>query len=191
MNTCFGNMAKRYILSGFVLLLINQSCVQQTPEQKAAAWTENMKREIMINASQQPDKTTIDSIRHEITVYKNGNMLRHYFLTPILDSKDNQTGSLDTSMIIYYSANPDFEFVRQPCRRRVQESYETIAYKGNRYGMAKYISCDGSGSQTGYQYNNLNVGTWITYDSTGAIVNKVDAGNTDKLKQLDSLLAVK
>lgn len=190
MQICFRPLAKRYSLAGCLLILITQSCVQKTPEQTASEWTEKMKQEIMTNAGQQPDKTTVDSVHHETTLYKNGKVIRHYYFTPIADSNDIDTGGLDTGMVIYYSTNPDFQFVRQPCRPGVPESYEIVAYKGNRYGMAKYFSCDGSGSQTGYQYNNLNVGTWITYDSTGTIAKQVDAGNREKLKSLDSMTLV-
>ena len=187
MHTCFRYAAKCYALISLTLLLTNQSCVQKTPEQKATEWTETMKREIMKYANQQPDKTTVDSVHHEIITYKNGKTLRHYYFTPRFDPSDNETGILDTGMIIYYSTNPDFQFVRQPCRQGQAESYEIVAYKGNKYGLAKYVNCRKKGSQTGFQYNNLNVGTWTTYDSTGAIVAQVDAGNQDKLTQLDAL----
>ena len=138
-------------------------------------------------ADQQPDKTVVDSVRHEIVTYKNGKLLRHYYFMARVDQNDNTTGQLDTAMIIYYSTNPDFQFIRQPCHQSAEESYEIVAYKGNRYGLAKYINCRKKGSQTGFQFNNLNVGTWITYDSTGAITKQLDAGNSEKLRDLDSL----
>ncbi len=187
MHTYFRYAAKRYALAGLALFLIGQSCVQKTPEQIATLWTENIKQKVMENAGQQPDSTKVDSTHHEITFYKRGKTLKHYYLTPILDSNDGRTDRFDTGMIVYYSTNPDFQYVKQPCRSGIEESYEIVAYKGNRYGLARYAYCDKRGTETGYQFNNLNVGTWITYDSTGAILKQIDAGNTEKLRRLDSL----
>lgn len=192
MNLGFKNIAIRVSIAVIVFSFCIQSCKEpQQPEKYATEWTEKMKTKIFKEVNQLPDKTTNDTIHHEITLYKNGNVLKHYYLTTQVDSNDRKINVYDTAMVIYYSTDQNFQFIQERCIQNKERSYEIVAYKGNRYGFAKYYYCKQRTTETGYQYNNLNVGTWTTYDSTGKVINKVDVGNTAQLLTMDTVAIIK
>lgn len=169
-----------FIISTF-FLVTSQSCKSSLPDY-ATQWTQDIKQKIIEDASQQYDNKIFDSARHSLTLLKGGKKLRYYMLHPILD-KNSKIISYDTSASIFYSADQNFELVRELCPVS-SRSFEGIRYKGNHLGLALFNYCDGHVKEKEFRYNNETIGTSIEYDEKGNIIKQVDYGNINLLKNL-------
>lgn len=170
-------------LSAFYCLAI-QSC-KNSPTDFAAQWTKDMKTKIIEDANQPADRTFVDSVHHEITLFKNNKKLQQYFLAERENQSENETTKIyDTAMIVFYSTDQNFQWIRQLIIPQVDKSYEGIGYKNDRFGLAEYIYSKDHVKQIGFHFKNLNVGTWTTYDSTGKQTGQIDNGNTTSLEKL-------
>ncbi|MBI3883900.1 MAG: hypothetical protein HY305_06770 [Sphingobacteriales bacterium] len=178
-------MIKNSSLLAFICLISFQAC-KQNVTQTATKWSEDIKTKIIEDASLQPDKTEYDSIKHELHLYKNNKKLKYYYFTPVTDSTEKII-RYDTAFVIFYSADQDFQLVRKPCITGAERSEETVAYKGNAFGLVKFTYCSRPITETGFRYNNLNVGIWTKYDSEGKVTSETDNGNKDILKKLEEM----
>jgi hypothetical protein len=177
-----------FTMTIFVLFLaIIQSCTR-SPVDFAAKWTQDIKAKIIEDANQQPDKTVFDTIRHELTLYKNGKKLKYFYFAPKPEHGEiDKIISYDTAFIVFYSTDQNFQLVRQPCIQTSERSYVGVTYKGNRFGLAEFIYCNKPISETGFYYDNLNVGTWTKFDSTGKVTEKKNIGDDKKLEELKDI----
>lgn len=192
MNTMYKNKAATYftipIFSLFILM--GQSCSQKKSSLEfAKKWTADLKAKILKESDQVPDKTVFDSSLQQITLFKNNKKLKQYYFVLREDESDStgQRKVRDTSMIVFFSADQNFQYVRKPCIKRVYRSMECVAYKGDAYGVVEYNYCGKGTKDIGYQYKNKDVGTWTKYDSIGAETEKIEAGNEKVLLQLADL----
>jgi len=186
-STVANNAKIAALVSLALCCIVFQSC-NQSPTDIAGKWTADIKKKIIEDASRQPDKTTFDSIHHELTLFRNNKKLQQYYLAAREDqSETNKAVIYDTAMIVFFSTDQAFQWVRQPLIPKADRSYEGVAYKGNRYGLAEYNYRKDNVKEVGFHIKNLNVGTWKKYDSTGKVSDEVDNGNTDKLAQLSDM----
>lgn len=167
-------------------LLVMQSC-KQSPTDFANKWTKDIKAKIIEDASQQPDSTFTDTVHHELTLLKGNKKLKQYYLAQRKDQDVNEKKIFDTGMIVMFSTDQNFQYVRQPLIPDVDISYEGVAFKGNRFGAAEYIYKKDKIKETAFHFKNLNVATWIRYDSTGKKLEETDNGNAEKLEQLKEM----
>lgn len=175
------------IAFSFIALL--QSC-KQSPTDFATKWTKDIKSKIIEDASQQPDRTFVDSIHHEVTLFKNNKKLKQYYFAARGDDQHENSKSViyDTAMIVFFSTDQNFQLVKQPLIAKADRSYEGVAYKGDRFGQAEYNYRKDNIKEIGFHFKNLNVGTWIKYDSTGKQDGeKVGNGNDEKLEILKDM----
>ncbi len=182
-------MKKNLGIGVAILCIVTVQSCKQSPTAFATKWTADMKASIMKNANQNPDKTVVDSFHKEITLFKNDKKLRQYYYIEKLGQEDvpAEKKMYDTSMIIYYSADQNFQFVQNPCVNRVYRSYECVAYKGDAYGFVKYKLCGLDTVQTGFQFKNQNVGPWTKFDKAGKETDLTETGNDDFLLKIKDL----
>jgi len=178
----------RYLIItiSFFPLLAVQSCKQSSTD-LASKWTKDIKTKIIEDASQEPDSTFADTVHHELTLLKGNKKLKQYYFAARKDQNENEKTKYDTGMIVLFSTDQNFQYIRQPLIPDVDRSYEGVAYKGNRFGIAEYIYRKDKVRETAYHFKNLNVGTWIRYDSTGKKLDETDNGNSEKLEQLKDI----
>lgn len=167
-------------------LLSLQAC-KQSPSDFATNWTKEIKAKIIEDASQQPDSTFADTVHHEVTLLKGNKKLKQYYFAARKDQSENERIKYDTGMIVLFSTDQNFQYIRQPLIPDVDRSYEGIAYKGDRFGAAEYVYRKDKINETAFHFKNLNVGTWVRYDSTGKKIDETDNGNSEKLEQLKTM----
>jgi hypothetical protein len=171
-------------------ILATPSCKQENSSVKfAKKWTAELKEKILKESDQVPDKTTVDSTKRIITLYKNNLKLKQYYFADREHEGDGPIGPTiyDTVLIVYFSKGQDYQFVINPCVNKVSRRYETVAYKNNSFGMVEYTDCGGDNKEIGFHYNNDNVGPWIKYDLDGKEIERFDAGNVEKLEKLKEM----
>jgi hypothetical protein len=188
MNTNFKFRTKKTLTAVLPLaaLLLLQAC-KQSPTDFATKWTKEMKEKIIEDASQQSDSTFTDTVHHELTILKGNKKLKQFYFAARKDQNENEKIKYDTGMIVLFSTDQNFQYIRQPLIPDVDRSYEGVAYKGNRFGAAEYIYRKDKIRETAFHIKNLNVGTWIRYDSTGKKIDETDNGNAEKLEQLKEM----
>ena len=195
MNTISGKRALNcfLLINCFTVCMLMHSCKQPAaastinPMDYAAKWTADMKVKIIKEATQEPDRTVVDTVHHYITYYKNNIMLKQVFFAAREDQNENEKPVYDTGRVILYSTDQKFQLFRQPCIPKSESSYEGVLFKGDRYGLAEYNYCKKNMREVGFQVKNLNVGIWNSYDSSGKVINTVDNGNVERLEQLKNL----
>lgn len=175
------------LVSG-LLLFGAYSCKEQIkPTDFAKKWTTDIKKKILEDASAIADSTKNDSVHHEVTTFKNGKKLKQIFLAQRENQSELEAIKYDTGMIVYYSSDQNFQFVQQPCIPGAERSYEGVAYKGDRYGMAEYIYCKKDLREIIFHYDNLNVGSLTKYKKDGTLQEELKLGNDEKLEKLRDL----
>ncbi len=167
-------------------LLSLQAC-KQSQADLATNWTNDIKIKIIEDASQESDSTFADTIHHELTLLKGNKKLKQYYFAARKDQNENDKTKYDTGMIVLFSTDQNFQYIRQPLIPDADRSYEGVAYKGNRFGAAEYIYRKDKIKETAFHFKNLNVGTWVRYDSTGKKIDDTDNGNGEKLEQLKDM----
>ena len=165
------------------LFLALQSCNTSLTDY-ATDWSNNVKKKIIEDASQQPDKTIYDSSSYNVTLYKGDNKLKFFHLNPKFNDK-GQMLSLDTLFSIFFSTDQHFELLRELCPV-VDRNFEGIRYKGEYVGLAELRYCDGKIKESGFRFND-NVGVWKEYDPNGKIIKETDYGNVEKLEKLQQI----
>ncbi len=168
----------------FVFLIA--SC-KESPIDSATKWTKDIRNKVIEDASQKPDKTVFDSVHNGLILYRNNKKLKQYYFTERENRNEKEKLIFDTAMVVLYSSDQNFQVVRQLCIPGAERSYEGVTYKGNRFGKAEFVYCHKAIRETGFQYNNLNVGVWTKYDSTGKVIEQKDVGSSDKLKELQNM----
>lgn len=166
-----------------VLLLILHSCKTSLTDH-AIDWSISIKGKIIEDASQQPDSTFFDSTNANLTLFKGDQKLKYYHFNPKFDN-NGLVLSLDTTLSIFYSADQNFELVRELCPV-VDRSFEGIRYKGGHIGLAEFRYCNGKIKERGFRING-NVGIWKEYDTNGKIIKETNYGNIDKLEKLKTI----
>jgi hypothetical protein len=176
----------RHFTSMYILCLIVAglySC-KSSPTDFATKWTNEIKEKIIADVSQQPDRSTFDSTYYRLTLYKGDTKLKHFMLRPKFDTATGKIASVDTLVSIFYSADQNFELVRELCPA-VERSFEGVQYSGiGHLGLAEFKFCDGKIKERGFRYGNKEFGIWTTYDTTGKIIEEKDNGNLDLLNKL-------
>jgi hypothetical protein len=170
-----------------LVILMNQSCKQENASVKfARKWTAELKTKILEESDQVADKTTVDSVKRIITLYKDNLKLKQYYFADREHEGDGPIGPkiYDTVLIVFFSKGQDYQFVINPCVNKVSRRYETVAYKNNSFGMVEYTECGSGNKEIGFHFNNDNVGPWIKYDSDGKEIERNDAGGEEKLEKL-------
>jgi hypothetical protein len=160
-----------------------QSC-QASLTAYAAEWSNDIKKKIIEDASQQSDKTIFDSSSYEVTLYKGDCKLKLFQLYPKFSDK-GQLLSFDTAVSIFFSTDQNFELVRELCPV-VDRSFEGIRYKGEHLGLAEFKYCDGKIKERGFRFNG-DVGVWKEYDTTGKVIKETDHGSIDRLEKLKDI----
>ena len=164
----------------FLFCLIGfQSC--QSVSEFATQWSIDVKRKIVEDANQESDKAIFDSVRNNLTLYKAEKKLRSYHINLWLDSSGKLISS-DTAVSIFYSADQDFELVRELCPVN-DRSFEGIRYQGEHVGLAEFRYCDGKIKEAGFRFNG-EVGIWKKYDTDGKAIEEIDKGNVERLENL-------
>jgi hypothetical protein len=188
MNTNFKFISTRNFMAVLPMaaLLSLQAC-KQSPADFATKWTKEMKEKIIEDASQQPDSTFADTVHHELTLLKGNKKLKQFYFAARKDQNENEKIKYDTGMIVLFSSDQNFQYIRQPLIPDVDRSYEGVAYKGDRFGAAEYNYRKDKIKETAFHFKNLNVGTWVRYDSTGKKLEATDNGNAEKLGQLKEM----
>lgn len=153
----------------------------------AIKWTNDIKAKVLEDASRTPDKTVYDSAHRMLTTFKDGKKLKECYFAKRENHDETQPPVYDTGMIVWYSADQNFQFIRMPCTPRTDRTFEGVAYKGNRYGFAEYQYCKKAIRETGFIFNNFNVGTWTQYDSAGQVVEAKDVGDAEKLRSVEDI----
>ncbi len=175
------------MIISFSFIASMQSC-KQSPTDYATKWTKDIKAKIIEDASLQADSTFVDTVRHEMTLFKNKKKLKQYFFALREDHDENSKKIIyDTAMIIFFSTDQNFQLIKQPQIPKADRSYEGVAYHNDRYGLAEYNYRKGLIKEIGFHFKNLNVGTWVKYDSTGKPAEPVDNGNAEKLEKLKDM----
>ena len=167
----------------FFCFLVFQSCKSSLTDY-AIKWSRDVKRKIIEDANQQPDKSIFDSAAFDVTLYKGDKKLKLFHVIP----KFNDAGiifSLDTVVSIFYSTDQNFELVRELCPV-VERSFEGIRYKGRHLGLAEFRYCDGKIKESGFRFNG-DIVVWRAYDSSGKIIKETDHGNVDRLENLKTI----
>lgn len=167
-------------IAGFIFSLM-QSCKTSSTD-ACIKWTQNIKEKILQDASAKPDRSEFDSVHLQWTFFKADKKLKQISLAPRKDQPEGEKTIYDTAMIVYYSADQNFQFIQQPCIFAAERSYEGVTYKFNRYGYAVFNYCNRKIKETGFYNNNLNVGVW-SKDSAGAVVSQKDFGGLDALEK--------
>ena len=149
MNTISGKRAWKcfLLINCFTVCMLMHSCKQPAaastanPMDYAAKWTADMKVKIIKEATQEPDRTVVDTVHHYISYYKNNIMLKQVFFAEREDQNENEKPVYDTARVILYSTDQRFQLLRQPCVPKSESSYEGVLFKGDRYGTAEYNYC--------------------------------------------------
>jgi hypothetical protein len=171
-------------------ILMTQSCKQENSSVKfARKWTRELKTKILEESNQEPDRTTVDSTKRIITLYKNNLKLKQYYFADREQGGDGPIRSkiYDTVLIVFFSKGQDYQYVITPCVNRVSRRYETVAYKNNSFGLVEYTECGSDNKEIGFHYNNDNVGPWVKYDSDGKEIERLETGNEEKLEKLKEM----
>ena len=184
MKTVLSTLTRSVLMTLFALLLLTQSCRRQKPTDYAMEWTNKMKELVLKFANQEPDSTFRNTAAHEISFYKNGKILKRYYLNELMNRRGDRLGTFDTSMIVYFGKDPNFQYAVQPCVQNQDRSYEGLVYNKMNYGYCKYVNCKDKSVLEGFQSKNSHVGPWITHDSTGKLTQEVDEGNVESLHEL-------
>lgn len=192
MNTVYKKKLTGYftIAVSFLVILMNQSCKQENASVKfAKKWTADLKAKILKESDQVPDRTTVDSVKRIITLYKSNIKLKQYYFADREHEGDSpqKTKIYDTVMIVFFSKGQDYQFVVNPCVNKVSRRYETVAYKNNSFGLVEYTECGSNNKEIGFHFNNDNVGPWVKYDSDGKETERFEAGNEEKLEKLKEM----
>lgn len=150
----------------------------------AMSWTNEIKQKITIDASQLPDRTSFDSVRYRVTLYKGDVKLKTFMLQPSNDIAGRTRTVFDTLVSIFYSTDQKFELVRELCPA-IDRSFEGLRYSGiGSLGLIEFRYCDGKIKERGFRYKNENIGVWTKYDTTGKILEQVDHRNITILNNL-------
>lgn len=176
------------VIISFSIIATIQSC-KQSPTDFASKWTRDIKEKIIEDASQEPDRTFVDSLHHELTLFKNNKKLKQYYFAERGDQDENLKSRIyDTAMIVFFSTDQNFQLIKQPLIPKAERSYEGVAYKGDRFGEVEFNYRKDKVKEIGFHFKNLNVGTWVKYDSTGLQeIKKIDNGNAEKLEKLKEM----
>ena len=176
------------MIISFAFIASMQSC-KQSPTDFATTWTKDIKAKIIEDASLQPDRTFVDSVHHELTLFKNDKKLKQFYFAARGDDQNDSSKDIiyDTAMIVFFSTDQNFQLIRQPLIPKADRSYEGVAYHNDRYGLVEYNYRKDHVKEIGFHFKNLNVGTWIKYDSTGKPGVPIDNGNAEKLEKLKDM----
>lgn len=186
MNQLFFKRKAGLLAIPMALSILLPAC-SHNPADVAAKWTKDIKNKIIEDASKTPDKTVFDSAHQQLTLFKDGKKLKQVFFAKRENADESEKAIYDTAMIVLYSDDQNFQLIKEPCTPKSERTYEGVAYKGNRMGFAEYQYCKKIFRETGFHYNNLNVGPWTEYDSTGKAIETKDMGNADKLNTLEDI----
>ena len=170
-------------------VLAVQSC-KQSPEEYGKKWTADLKAKIMKESGLVPDSRTVDSTRRIITYSRNNVRLRAVYYAPreTESDKPGQPRIIDSTLFVYYSTSQLYQFVVTPCVGPAgTRSYETVAMNGASFGWVEYVDCSTKVKEVGFHHNNDNIGTWIKYDADGNEIQRVEAGNEEKLEIFKTL----
>lgn len=175
------------LVSGLLMMSVYSCKEKVTPTEYAKTWTAEIKKKVLEDAAAIPDSTKNDTLRHEITTFKNGKKLIQWYLAKRKDQPEFEPVIYDTGMIVYYSKDQNFQFVIQPCIQGAERKYEGVAYKGDRYGLAEYNYCRQNLKEMIFIIDNLNVGPLTRSKKDGTDPEVVQLGNDDKLEQLKEM----
>ncbi len=159
------------------------------PADYAMEWSGRVKKKIIEDASEQPDRTVIDStnfnsVFYHAKLYKGDKKLKSYSLLPKY-STNGELIAFDTASSTFYSSDQQFELVRELCPV-VPQNFEGIKYKGEHVGLAELRYCDGKIKERGFRMNH-NVGVWREYDTNGKVIKETDYGNLEMLNKLKEI----
>lgn len=146
----------------------------------AINWSDDIKSKIMEDASKAPDSVKIEYVNDStqiITFLRKDTILRRVRYNSLFK---------DTVASIYFSGNSKFVLGVKYCKsRRVYE--ESISYKDIiPIGFHKTFYCNGVLKSEGFSFKGP-VGKWNEYDSLGNLIQTVDHGNFNKLKELKTI----
>ena len=172
------------VIIGVIFLLLFQACENRSLE-NATAWTNEMKYKIIEDASKPSNNIFFDSVRNKVTYLRGKIKLKSYQLYRTLDS-NGKISYRDTAASIFYSADQDFELIRELCPINSRTS-EGIRYKGTWMGKSELRFCNGKIKNISFSYGRVSVGKEVEYDSIGNIITQTDHGNSELLKKLTSI----
>lgn len=148
----------------------------------ADQWTKEVKTKIIEDASQQPDRVDIDSSTGKVILYKGNRRLKYFKLN--VDNMYKHTPT-DTVASIFYSADQNFELVREHCPS-VSRSFEGIKWEGQPVGLAEFRYCNGKLMEKGYRFYT-DIGVWKKYDTSGNLVSTIDYHGLKRLEMLKEI----
>ena len=160
--------------------MITLSC-NNNWEEYGMKWSADIREKIIEDSGKTPDSISVEQISDTmqiITTFKEDTFLRRFRYNPI---------SKDTVASIYFSG--DFKFVlgKKYCSLLKDSYEESISYLDIlSIGLHKFHYCNGNPKRIGLSFKEP-VGTWKEFDSSGNVINIVDYGNAEQLKELGQI----
>ena len=168
-----------------LLLLLSYSC-SNDPRIYATKWTNDIKQKILIDAQVIPDSSYFDTVGLSLWFYKFGKKVKTYHFQRLLDHQGKLYLDTSKAVITYYSKDGNFELVTSRCAPG-NGGFESVRYKYYFYGQTEFRFCNGKIREKGFRFYNKDVGTWVTYDSAGNVINTVDYGSNNLLNKLKEI----
>lgn len=152
-----------------------------TKEDKVLEWQDEIKEEILDNAS-----SSIDSVWENIDLnqdmrekkeYNNGNLVQCVI--------KNAEGT--ALYIVNYATDTNFALVREYCTHG-DMIYEGVEYKHKPYGQATWYYCEtGNIMEQGIRFKFKKTGTWKKYNPDGSLQSEKQYENQMKVMSLPEL----